>query len=120
VPKEYAIDCKPIKCVDLAIKLRGYCPDELTTPRYFDSNKLFHCKTVRISDVCRIMDYRPLKMGYVLDDVSIFTHLFLPAVNVARVWITIHDIVAIEFDYKSEVTRARVLWANAERHQPVF
>jgi hypothetical protein len=50
------------------------------------------------------MDYWPLKMGYVLDDVSIFTHLFLPTVDVARVWITVHDIVAIEFDYKAEVT----------------
>src|SRR5919106_6106617 len=102
--KEYAINCKPIKCVDLAVKLRGYCPDELTTPGYFDSNKLFNCKAVRISDVCRIMDYWPLKMGYVLDSVSIFAHLFLAAVDVARVRITKDYVVAIYLNYKAEVT----------------
>src|SRR5919112_3880745 len=102
--KEYAINCKPIKCVDLAVKLRGYCPDKLTTPGYFDSNKLFNRKTVRIIDVCRIMNYWPLKMGYVLHDVSILTHLFLSTVDEARDWIAEHNIVAIDFDYKAEVT----------------
>jgi hypothetical protein len=41
------------------------------------------------------MDYWSLKMGDILDNISIFTHLFLSAVDVARVWIAEHDIVTI-------------------------
>src|SRR5690606_37322589 len=118
--QKYAIDCKPVQGIDAAIDLRRNRPDELTAPWHFNSDEVFDCKAVSVGNVCRIMNYRTLQVRGVLDDISVLAHFFLPAVDVSRIGTAVDNIVTVNFDGKPEVTGARMLRANAERHQAVF
>src|SRR5690348_2912334 len=89
----------------------------LSPSRNFNPLNLLNGSHPSMIEVRSIDDRRPLDHGYALDYVSKLNDLLDPSVNIAWVGRDINDDITVQLRDQSHMSRARMLWTNAQRER---